>query len=105
VIQRYRDGRRAEDRRDTVYASWRDLESAVPARVFEEALMAAGIKKPSKYREAAAESMSVLTKKNSLASPSASGGPGMIDDGWRRVWTEMTDEELEADSTRLDSGD
>jgi hypothetical protein len=31
--------------------SWRELESAVPAKVSEEALLAAGIKKPSEYRE------------------------------------------------------
>ena len=31
--------------------SWRALESAVPATIFEHALLAAGIKKPDEYRE------------------------------------------------------
>jgi hypothetical protein len=34
-----------------VYKSWPELEAAVPAKIFEEALLAAGIKKPSEYRE------------------------------------------------------
>lgn len=34
-----------------VYDSWRELEAAVPASIFEKALVAAGIKKPVKYRE------------------------------------------------------
>jgi hypothetical protein len=31
--------------------SWRALEAAVPARIFEAALLEAGVKKPSEYRE------------------------------------------------------
>jgi hypothetical protein len=35
--------------------SWRELESTAPANIFEEALLQAGIKKPSEYREAPLE--------------------------------------------------
>jgi hypothetical protein len=31
--------------------SWRELEAAVPADIFEEALLKAGVKKPDQYRE------------------------------------------------------
>jgi hypothetical protein len=31
--------------------SWRELEAVVPATIFEEALLAAGVKKPDQYRE------------------------------------------------------
>jgi hypothetical protein len=31
--------------------SWRALEAAVPATIFEDALLAAGVKKPDQYRE------------------------------------------------------
>lgn len=34
-----------------IYDSWPSLESAVPASIFEQALLEAGIKKPNEYRE------------------------------------------------------
>ena len=44
----------------TICNSWRELESLVPANIFEEALREAGIKKPSEYREEPAVVMAMM---------------------------------------------
>ena len=55
----YRDDERQPEGPRTgviqVCDSWRELESVVPPRVFEQALLEAGIKKPSEYRAAPLE--------------------------------------------------
>jgi hypothetical protein len=53
VVYRF-DKREADEPKTGVIQvcdSWQTLELAVPARIFEEALLAAGIKKPSEYRD------------------------------------------------------
>jgi hypothetical protein len=51
----YRFDKRVDDEPRTgmirVCDSWRDLESALPPDIFERALLEAGFKKPSRYRE------------------------------------------------------
>jgi hypothetical protein len=53
VVYQFHDRNRDEPRTGeiTVCNSWRELESLVPPKIFEEALLEAGIKKPSEYRE------------------------------------------------------
>jgi hypothetical protein len=53
VAYRFDDRPRKEPRTGTIQVcnSWQALEAVVPPAVFEDALLAAGVKKPDEYRE------------------------------------------------------